>query len=57
LRDIETCLDGRYAKQHYPERLRRIRFTDAATGKMLVFLKNNSDLLALSIAALYKNKW
>jgi hypothetical protein len=43
-------------KQHYPERLRRIRFRDAETGKMLVFLTNNFDLPALTIAALYKNR-
>jgi Transposase DDE domain len=44
-------------KQHYPERLRRIRFRDAETGKMLVFLTNNFDLPELTIAALYKNRW
>jgi hypothetical protein len=44
-------------KQHYPERLRCIRFRDAETGKILVFLANNFDLPALTIAALYKNKW
>jgi hypothetical protein len=37
-------------KQHYPERLRRIRFRDAETGKMLLFLTNNFDLPALTIA-------
>jgi len=55
--DQTIALDGHYAKQHYPERLRRIRFRDAETGKMLVFLTNNFDLPALTIAALYKNKW
>jgi transposase len=55
--DQTIALDGHYAKQHYPERLRRIRFRDAETGKMLVFLTNNFDLPALTIAALYKNRW
>jgi transposase len=55
--DQTIALDGYYAKQHYPERLRRIRFRDAETGKMLVFLTNNFDLPALTIAALYKNRW
>ena len=57
--DQTIALDGHYAKQHYPERLRRIRFRDAETGKMLVFLTNNFDLPALTIAALYKTggKW
>jgi transposase len=55
--DQIIALDGHYTKQHYPERLRRIRFRDAETGKMLVFLTNNFDLPALTIAALYKNRW
>jgi transposase len=55
--DQTIALDGHYAKQYYPERLRRIRFRDAETGKMLVFLTNNFDLPALTIAALYKNRW
>ena len=55
--DQTIALDGHYAKPHYPERLRRIRLRDAETGKMLVFLTNNFDLPALTIAALYKNRW
>jgi transposase len=55
--DQTIALDGYYAKQHYPERLRRIRFRDAETGKILVFLTNNFDLSALTVAALYKNRW
>src|ERR1700674_3934140 len=51
--DQTIALDGHYAKRHYPERLRRIRFRHAETGKMLVFLTNNFDLPALTIAALY----
>jgi len=56
--DQTIALDGYYAKQHYPDRLRRIRFRDAETGRILVFLTNNFDLPALTIAALYKkNRW
>src|SRR5208282_60964 len=55
--DQTIALDGYYARQHYPEVLRRIRFRDAATAKTLVFLTNNFDLPALTIAALYKNRW
>src|SRR3984885_3443962 len=55
--DQTIALDGQYSRQHYPERLRRIRFRDAETGKMLVFLTNNFDLPAVTIAALYKNRW
>ena len=41
----------------YPERLRRIKFRDGETGKVLVFITNNTILPALMIAALYKNRW
>jgi hypothetical protein len=55
--DQTIALDGHYARQDYPERLRRIRFRDGETGKTLVFLTNHFDLPALTIAALYKNRW
>ena len=38
----------------YPEQLRRIRYTDAESGKKLVFLTNQFHLPALSICALYQ---
>ena len=41
----------------YPEHVRRIRFKDPESGKTLVFLTNNTALPALTIAALYKNRW
>jgi hypothetical protein len=41
----------------YPERLHRIRYNDAETGKALVFLTNHFELPALTVAALYKNRW
>ncbi len=43
--------------QHYPDRFRRVSYTDPATGKALVFLTNNFDLPALTIAQLYKCRW
>jgi hypothetical protein len=43
--------------QHYPDKLRRIHYVDAETGKSLVFLTNNFALPALTIALLYKNRW
>ena len=46
-----------YATKNYPEHLRRIRFKDPETGKTLIFLTNNTTLPALTIAALYKNRW
>jgi hypothetical protein len=42
---------------HYPERLRRVSYRDPESGKALVFLTNNFDLPALTIARLYKCRW
>src|SRR5882757_6478007 len=55
--DQTVALDGHQAKQNYPERLRRVRYKDADTGQTLVFLTNNFHLPALTVAALYKNRW
>jgi len=55
--DQSIALNGFYAAQDYPEHLRRIRFKDPESGKTLVFLTNNTSLPALTIAALYKNRW
>jgi hypothetical protein len=43
--------------QHYPDKLRRIHYVDAETGKSLVFLTNHFTLPALTIALLYKGRW
>lgn len=43
--------------EHYPERFRRVSYTDPESGKALVFLTNNFDLPALTIAQLYKSRW
>lgn len=48
---------GFYTVQHYPEKLRRIRYVDADTKKRLVFLTNNFTLPAVVIAHLYKCRW
>lgn len=42
---------------HYPERLRRVSFRDPDDGKVLVFLTNNFDLPAETIAHLYRLRW
>lgn len=48
---------GFYAKQNYPEKLRRIRYFDAEKNKRLVFITNNFTLPALTIAELYRCRW
>lgn len=55
--DQTIALNGFYASQDYPEHMRRIRFKDPESGKSLIFLTNNTALPALTIAALYKNRW
>lgn len=42
---------------HYPERFRRVSFRDPDDGKVLVFLTNNFDLPAETIAHLYRLRW
>jgi hypothetical protein len=41
--DQTIALDGPYTRLHYPAHLRRIRFRDAETGKMLVFRPTTSS--------------
>jgi hypothetical protein len=55
--DQTIGLDGFYTKQDYPAQLRRVRFKDPETGKTLVFLTNQMTFPAVTICALYKNRW
>jgi hypothetical protein len=55
--DQTIVLTGPKTADLYPAPLRRIRYTDPATGKRLVFLTNDFTLPALTIAQLYKERW
>lgn len=55
--DQIIALQGFYTKKDFPERLRRIRYFDATTNKHLVFLTNNFQLPAQTIAQLYRCRW
>jgi len=55
--DQSVLLTGFYSAKHYPEKLRRVKYYDAATDKTLVFLTNNFALPALTIAELYRCRW
>lgn len=58
LRSDQTIrLKSFYPAHGYPDPLRRIRYHDAETGKILVFLTNNFLLPALTIAQLYRCRW
>jgi FOG: Transposase and inactivated derivatives len=45
------------SKKGYPERLRRISFIDKERNKRLVFLTNNFEIPAETVAAVYKSRW
>lgn len=55
--DQTINLTGYYQRKYYPEKLRRIKFYDHVTNKRFVFLTNNFDLDAITVAELYKNRW
>ena len=55
--DQHIALDGFYTQQDYPAQLRRVRFNDPDTGKTLIFITNQMTLPAMTICALYKNRW
>lgn len=57
LYDQTIMLNNHYASKDYPERIRRVKFKDEETGKVLVFLTNNFHLKATEIAQLYKHRW
>ena len=55
--DQKVRLTGTNATTDYPELIRRIKFIDGETGKRLVFLTNNMQADAVTIAQVYKNRW
>ena len=55
--DQTIVLTGKATQSHYPLPLRRVRYRDPDSNKTLVFLTNDVALPALSIAALYRNRW
>jgi len=55
--DQTIALTTPKAKKQYPQHLRRVKFYDAEHDRYLVFLTNNFDLPALTIAKLYRCRW
>jgi len=55
--DQTIRLNGFYSSRYYPDKMRRIKFKDDETGKVLIFLTNNFHLKALEVAQLYKHRW
>ncbi|KKP39017.1 MAG: transposase IS4 family protein [Candidatus Peregrinibacteria bacterium GW2011_GWC2_33_13] len=46
-----------YAHKKYPQKLRRVKYYDEQTDKKYVYLTNNFELPAQTIADLYKQRW
>jgi hypothetical protein len=55
--DHTVILTAPGSLKHYPAALRRVRYFDADHQRFLVFLTNNFELPALTIANLYKSRW
>lgn len=55
--DQLVLLNNYYTAKDYPEKIRRVKFYDAESGKTLIFLTNNFYLKATEIAQLYKHRW
>ena len=55
--DQTILLTSFYPAQDYPDTLRRIRYFDAEQKRRFVFLTNNFELPALTIAELYRSRW
>jgi hypothetical protein len=55
--DQTVVLTGVHTPRYYPDKLRRIKYHDAATGKTFVFLTNHFSLSPLTIADLYRCRW
>ena len=49
--------NGINSKTRFHEQIRRIKYRDPETEKVLVFLTNSFTLSAKTIAALYKSRW
>ena len=45
------------SEKGYPERLRRVSYIDKERNKRLVFLTNNFEIPAETVAAVYKQRW
>jgi len=55
--DQTIVLTGFYSAKDYPDKLRRTRYYDGETDKLLTFLSNSFIIPALTIAQLYKCRW
>jgi len=50
-------LSNKKSQAKYPAKIRRIKYRDADTAKLYIFLANDFNSPAPTIAILYKNRW
>jgi len=55
--DQTIILKHFYSRKHYPEKLRRVKYYDTETDTRYVYLTNNFEIDAKTIADLYKHRW
>ena len=55
--DVTIELTGFYPKQYYREPLRLVRYWDQEQEREFTFLTNATQISALQVAELYKNRW
>jgi len=46
-----------YSRKDYPEKLRSVKYYDEETNRYYIYLTNNFELEAITIADLYKHRW
>lgn len=57
LKDETITVQYTIDQKKHPHKLRRIAYWDQNTQKLLIFLTNNLELEAATVAAIYKQRW
>jgi len=55
--DQTIKLKNFYSRKYYPEKLRRVKYYDQITNQYYIYLTNNFEVSAKTIADLYKHRW
>jgi hypothetical protein len=55
--DQTVALVGFNVRKAHPTLLRRVTYRDPESGRLLVFLTNNFEIPALSVARIYRSRW
>lgn len=57
LSDQLITLSGYYSQKKYPEQIRKVIYWDAEQDREYTYLTNATEISALQVANLYKNRW